>query len=323
MIGPDPILSVIVVSYNQPQLVKRCVRSLDERLRSIGTEVILVDNASTESVVECVRSAVPRVRILAQTENHGFAKGCNIGAAAARGNYLLFVNSDVEVVDDPTAEMLSRLSKEPGVGLVGCELYNEDGSSQPTAFRFPSLSLRVIQLLGIKALLLSVWPELRRGHGQKRSPDFLSGAFLMVRREVFSRFGGFDEGFFMYLEDADLAWRLRQAGLVCRLVKGYRVIHLGQHYEFSTLGPVTLRMNRGLLRFESKHRGSGAVRLLAVVTLPFLVLMWTWASVTRATARSRRVIGELVALYWRAMLRPQDVEDARAMELTRTSGSDM
>jgi GT2 family glycosyltransferase len=315
-----PDVSIVVVSYNHASVVARCLRSLRDRITTVSKEIILVDNASTEPVVERVRTTIPNVRVLAQEVNHGFARGCNLGASEARGEYLLFVNSDVEVHDDPVASMIDVLRRGPSVGLVGCELTNEDGSHQPTAFRFPSLWLRFLQLSGFKSLLLAMVPGIRRRYALHPSPDFLSGAFLLVRKADFERCAGFDEGYFMYLEDADLAWRLRQAGFACRLVTGHRVVHLGRHYEFSTLGPVTLRMNRGLLRFLAKNRGAAAARAIAMLSMPFLLLRRLWSLVGPSPEPSRRVLQELVDLYWKALIDPQVLDDTRTPERTGSDG---
>ncbi len=307
-------VSFVIVSHDRSAMILRLVRSIKAHVLSPAWEVIIVDNASTEDVASQIRAEFPEVILRAESINHGFARGCNLGAEMARGEFLLFVNNDIELLGNSIPDMITELDRDPSTGLVGCELRNEDGSAQPTAFRFPSLGLRWLQLSGLKKVILRLRPSLRRGHAMVEAPDFLSGAFLMVRRSVFSEVRGFDEGYFMYLEDADLAYRLRERGLRCRILHDPYVVHFGRHYELQELGPVTLRMNRGLVRFYAIHHGHGWLRLLAVSSLLFLAMRWLTTVVRGGSSQNRHSVQELLALYGAALFRPGAVADARSFE---------
>lgn len=213
----SPLLSLVIVNWNTREALRNCLASLFEQSGALALEVIVVDNASTDDSLDMLKADFPQVRVIANTINLGFARACNQGMRVARGSLLLLLNSDTYVRDDVIARMAAYLLSRPDVAMAGCQLQYPDGRLQHTAFRSLSIlrslfeDLWVYKLLpaakGADMLLGGYWP----GDSEKEV-DWLAGAFMMLRREVFLQTGGFAEEFFMYGEDSEWCMRIRRAG---------------------------------------------------------------------------------------------------------------
>ena len=249
----NPLVSIIIVSYNRLDALRRTLDDLVHFVTEPNAEIILVDNASQEPVVDTVRREFPQVHLIPNERNVGFGGGNNIGAKHARGQFLLFANSDLILHGNPLAAMLGMFQSNPRAGIVGCQLLNTDGSLQPSYFRFPSLTMRIIQLSGLKALLNKIYPGLRFKYDSAFKLDFVSGAFFMISSALFFEVGGFDERYFMYLEDADLGFQVKRKGKESVLLNRQDIIHIGQHYEEIGHPFVYYHMNIGQIKFYAKN----------------------------------------------------------------------
>ncbi len=227
------LTSVIVVSADSGPLLVDCVERV---LVSIGdVELILVDNASTDGEPQTAIAAHlgdTRLRYLRNADNIGFGPACNRGAKIARGDVLVFVNPDCLLEVDSVARLRSSLEESADVGIVGAEVRDEAG--EPTAAcrrRDPTLR-RVLATLAGAAMFEARWPALAgvaipgERPTDPESVDAISGAGFAIRRDVFDRLGGFDEGYFLHFEDLDLCRRVRDAGLRVLLDPGAPVHHL-------------------------------------------------------------------------------------------------
>ncbi|PYQ22725.1 MAG: asparagine synthase (glutamine-hydrolyzing) [Acidobacteria bacterium] len=228
--SPAPDLSVIVVNWNTRDILRDCLASVARHLSSVSHEVILVDNASSDGSAEMVAREFPRARLIRNPENVGFARANNQAMRAARGSWFLLLNSDARLVDDSVAALLARVRAEPKLGVAHCRLVFEDGRLQHTTYRFPALGLTLLEGLGLYKLL----PPARRaatllgGHwsqDEERDVDWVAGAFMTLPREVFDATGGFSEEYFMYGEDMEWCYRIRDAGYRIRYYPQATVIH--------------------------------------------------------------------------------------------------
>jgi GT2 family glycosyltransferase len=215
--GDSPLLSIVIVNWNTRDALRNCLASLFEQSRSLTLEVIVVDNASADDSLDMLKADFPQVRIIANTINLGFARACNQGMRAARGRLLLLLNSDTYVRDDVIARMATYLLSRPDVAMAGCQLQYPDGCIQHTAFR----SLSILRSLFEDLWLYKLLPAAQRadvllgGYWQsdvEKEVDWLAGAFMMLRREVFLQTDGFAEDFFMYGEDSEWCMRIRRSG---------------------------------------------------------------------------------------------------------------
>ncbi|HEX7769684.1 MAG TPA: glycosyltransferase family 2 protein, partial [Dokdonella sp.] len=230
---PD-LTSIVIVAADSGPLLHACV---DAALAATPpVEVILVDNASSDGEVPAVvarHANDARLRLLGHRENMGFGPACNRGAAMARGDLLLFLNPDCELRADTIAGLREALRTLPRAGLLGVTVCNPDGEpARGNRRRDPLLRRALLSMSGL-ARLESRWPALqgvemppRRGAGPAVEPvDAVSGACMALPRAVFDQVGGFDEAYFLHVEDLDLCRRVRDAGHVVAIVHPLRVTH--------------------------------------------------------------------------------------------------
>ncbi|MBA4311489.1 MAG: hypothetical protein C0417_02555 [Chlorobiaceae bacterium] len=297
----NPIVSIIVVSYNNLDVLRGTLASLLHHVTGVSSEIILVDNASHEPIVESIQKEFPQILIVANKHNLGFGAANNIGARIARGEYLLFVNSDVILKGNPVQDMIKIFVQNPHAGIVGCQLFNMDGTLQPSYFRFPSIRMRFIQLSGLKTLILKIYPRLRFKYSETLELDFVSGAFFMINRLFFYDIHCFDDRYFMYLEDADLGYQVKRKGKRSLLFQTRDVIHIGMNYEAMNNPFVLFHMNDGYLKFFSKNYGAWKYFTMITMSLLLFSVKMIFTVLHENGTRERQQIKRLLSIYYRAL----------------------
>ena len=219
-------------------MLPRCVASLAPALAGLSAEILVINNLPQGSAAAALRNTPACVAV--NPVSVGFATNVNRGAAATIGRYLLFLNPDTAHRDGLLADAIGFLDAHPAVGLVGCTLLETDGSPQQSFRRFPSPAIPIARGLGAER-----WPWqpawYRRGmmNAERAAVpfpvDWIFGAFLLMRRSDFVRIGGMDEGYRLYYEDIDIAWRLRRAGLSTWVFPNLRFLH--EHQRASAKRP--------------------------------------------------------------------------------------
>jgi hypothetical protein len=255
------LTSVIIVAADSGGGPAECVGRVLESTALDSTtldgttavEVIVVDNASTDGCVDTVASRWPddaRVRIVRNTRNLGFGPGCNRGAAIAGGDALLFLNPDCAVAPDTLARL--RAASDSTLGLLGVDIVDADGVSEPASRRRDPLLRRALMAITGLARFERRWPALAGvvlPPASNRAPiedvDAVSGALMYLPRAVFARVGGFDESYFLHAEDLDLCRRVRDAGMRVACVNTIKVVH----------GKGGSSRHRPLFVARHKHRG--------------------------------------------------------------------
>jgi GT2 family glycosyltransferase len=282
-------LTVCILTWNAADLLVACLKSLRDirRVNHISYEVIVVDNGSEDGSGEVVRRDFPEVEVIANTRNVGFAAGNNQALRKGRGRHFLLLNNDTILLDDCLAQMVDYLDAHAEVGIVGGRLLNADGSTQVAYYplRLPSAKSCFAELFGLDR----IWPQNPWGRfAPSQTFNFdkpstatpISGACLMVRREVLEKIGLFDEGFQFWYEDVDFCYRCLQAGWKIAYVPEARVVHYGGA-SFSKLGlsENSLMRFRSLLRYFRKHFTLGRfirvkmmVAVALVLRLPLLLI---------------------------------------------------
>ncbi|RPI06714.1 MAG: glycosyltransferase family 2 protein [Ignavibacteriae bacterium] len=304
------MVSIILVSYNRLDLLRDTISGVLKYFTGFPQEIILIDNDSNEPLVDTIKEEFPQLIVVANKRNVGFGAANNIGAQAAKGEYLLFINSDLIVSGNPVPEMIAMLQTNDTVGIVGCQLMNSDGSLQPSYFRFPSLMMRFLQLTGLKSAILKILPQVQYARYRAEALDFVSGAFFMIRRTLFHEINGFDEHYFMYIEDADLGYRVACRGKKSILHSSRDVVHLGANYEEDTNPFVVFHMNRGLLLFYKKNYSTPKYAALVLMSVAFYMIKIVAYSWKKDHPIQKKQYITLLRLYWRTFTRRYDFGEA-------------
>jgi N-acetylglucosaminyl-diphospho-decaprenol L-rhamnosyltransferase len=270
-------IAIIIVNWNTCALLEECLHSVAADLEASGlesAEVIVVDNGSTDGSVEMIRSGHPWVRVLVNEANVGFARANNQAFRFQPSDFYLLLNSDARLLPGTTARLLAELKSSEQVAVVGAALVNEDYTFQASFSRYPTVGSLIAQLLGLAPLLYGRhFPSAPLvGSLKARDVDWVGGACMMIRREAIEDIGPLDEGYFMYVEDVDWCWRMRQAQWRVRYTPFAVAIHLGGASAAISKPWVMARQWRALLRFMNKHRGPRQAQVvrLAVATLGLL-----------------------------------------------------
>jgi N-acetylglucosaminyl-diphospho-decaprenol L-rhamnosyltransferase len=282
-------VAVVVVSYNSADDLRTCIPSVTTQ--GVGA-VVVVDNDSSDDSLAVARAL--GAAAVASGGNVGYGAAVNVGAATASASALplLFVlNPDCVLVDGAVDALVARLDAEPTLGVVGPRVEYPDGSIQQSCRTFPSVGTAAAH--GFLGLVWKDNPVSRRytmadfDHRSFRRVDWVSGAAMLLRRDAFDDVGGFDPGYFMYVEDVDLCWRLREAGWAT----GFDPAGTVRHTQGTSSGSAPYRLLRAhhssMLRFERRRRGGGGPVMLLVtvgVGLRFCAAV-VRAAVTRAFSR--------------------------------------
>ena len=287
--------AAVVVSYNYGDLLERCVRSVVDDTSAGPVDVVVVDNGSTDGSIERLATALPNARIVAAPGNVGYARGANLGIATTEAQVVAVLNGDVEVVRGVAAAMVAALEAEPRVGAVGPRVLNLDGSVYPSARTDPGLGVAAMH--GALGLVWRTNPWTR-GYRQldsdptsARDVDWVSGAAIWLRREALDDVGGWDERYFMYMEDVDLCLRLRRAGWRVEFEPAGEVMHVQGASTSQRPFRMIVEHHRSVLRFAARRyrgwRRALLVPLAVVLALRCLAAMaqhsWGRPSMPRVT----------------------------------------
>lgn len=294
-----PSILVVIVHYKTPALIIDCLRSLEAEVRGHGNaSVVVVDNQSQDGSVARIAAAIRSeswsqwVRLIESPVNGGFAYGNNhvVGPALATANppdYFWLLNPDTKIYSGSMTSLVDFLAAHPKAGLAGSAIEEQPGVLWPYAFRFPSLLSELDDglKLGIVSRLLSRWSILSLMDQQRESPvDWVAGASLMVKRQVFEQIGLMDENYFLYYEETDYCLQAKRAGWECWYVPKSRVFHVvGASTGLVDRPPEPRRIPR--YWFESRRRFfiKNRSRLYAIAT----DLVWM---LSYALWRVRRVL---------------------------------
>lgn len=275
-----PLSSVIIVNFNGRRYIKQCLRSL-LHVPSPNHEIVLVDNASTDGSAEYVERSFPEVQLIRNEFNLGFGQGSNIGARRARGKYLVFLNPDTRVEPGWLQELIAALASDPKIGLATPKILLMGDPQRINACG------NEVHLSGL---------TLCRGMGMDRSAlsspkevSSISGAAFAIRRDLFESLGGFDEAFFLYMEDTDLSWRARLAGYRCVCVPSSAVYH-----DYALRFGAKRMFYRERNRYLMLIKGYRWRTLLVLSPVLFLAELITWGF---ALVSDRRHLASKVKAY--------------------------
>jgi GT2 family glycosyltransferase len=208
-------LSIIIVNYNSMAFIEECLASI-ARHADVSHEVIIVDNASTDDSVTFIRRHFPEVKLVESKKNLGFARGNNLGAQYASGRFLLLLNNDTKLLS-PLSPVLDFLKRHEDAGIAGARLLNLDGTVQfSVGYYHNPLRLLVSWMLPAGSTMPE-WGQLYEKKEQfyqdsHNDLDWITGAFMLIKRDVWDQLKGMDSSFFMYMEDVDFCQRAKSQG---------------------------------------------------------------------------------------------------------------
>ncbi len=264
--NPEAIrLSVIIVNYNVRFFLEQALLSVRKALHQIPAEVFVVDNASVDGSASMVRMRFPEVRLIVNEQNLGFARANNQAIQLAQGEFVLLLNPDTVVEEDTFEKCLAFMEQHPECGAIGVKMLDGKGNFLPESKRgFPTPWAAFCKMSGLSRLFprSPLFNHYYLGHLPQdgvHEIEVLSGAFMFLRRSALQRVNGLDESFFMYGEDIDLSYRLRQAGYKIYYLPSARVIHFkGESTRRSSLNYVRM-FYQAMIVFTDKHfSGPGA-----------------------------------------------------------------
>jgi hypothetical protein len=229
-----PELSIIIVNFNVKEHLANCITSILDASKKVNTEIIVVDNNSFDGSVEFIQKKFPHLenlKIIENESNFGFAKANNIGVRQASGDYLLILNPDTILQEDTLTKCLDYYKQNPLAGALTCKLVLPNGKLDLACRRsFPSASVAIYRMIGLSRL----FPKSRKfarynltylDENETYEVDAIVGAFMFISRRIFEQVGGFDEDYFMYGEDIDLCFRIKNAGYKNYYYSGTSIIH--------------------------------------------------------------------------------------------------
>jgi GT2 family glycosyltransferase len=253
-----PTLSVIIVSYEVRELLRRCLASVQRQ--DADHEVWVVDNHSSDGSADMVAAEFPDVHLVRSPRNLGFAAANNLVLREARGGILLLLNPDTELPDGALSELARVFARHPQAGCVGLALVNPDSTPQPWCFAFPGILNQFVEALGMHRVAArlgfgtpSIAPEPAGGEG---AVAWVLGACFAISRAAYEQVGGLDETLFMYGEEPDWCWRARRAGFPTIGSTVVRVVHHGGASGEGQRGRLFVQSLESRLLFLRRHRGA-------------------------------------------------------------------
>ncbi len=279
-------LSVIIVNYNSGPYLEQCVASMAEKFGGLEYEVIIVDNASTDGSITAAVRADRHTAFLMSETNMGFAAGCNVGADIAIGEFLLFLNPDTRILSDGIGALLDSFLADTAAGALGCQNRRPDGSIQSSAYGFPTLFLvfawafRLRELLHLPGIKMLLTPFLKGRFGQfdphsrPKPVDYVTGAFLLVKRLTWYKTGPFDQRFFLFCEEIDWCLRCKRAGFNVVFDPSFEIEHYVGYSSQKEKPRVLLEKFMSYRRYFEKHHPGLQSALLNGI---FAVAVRFWA----------------------------------------------
>jgi len=240
-------LSVIILNYNVRYFLEQCVRSVQKALENIDAEIIVVDNNSSDASCLMMKQLFPQIKLIENKENLGFPKGNNIGVAQAKGEYICILNPDTVVAEDTFTKIINskfQISNSQ-LGIIGCKLIDGTGNFLPESKRgLPTPYVAITKIFGLYKIsnFFGKYYAQHLSENQSGKVDVLVGAFMMMKRDLYLKVGGFDENCFMYSDDIDLSYMIQKLGMENFYFHETSVIH----YK----GESTVRDEKYLERFR-------------------------------------------------------------------------
>ncbi len=260
-------LSIIIVTWNSEKWIKRCLDSILARKSDLKLEIIVLDNFSKDKTVELLKTYGTEIRLIQNSANLGYAKGCNQGLKIAQGNYILLLNPDTEVTGDSLKKMFLFMEQNPQIGALGPQLLDFQGKIQPSCRRFPNYKFLLWEFSGLSRLfpknkIFGAWKMGDFDFQSTKEVDQPMASALLIRKTVIDRIGLMDEKFVIFYNDVDLCYRIKEAGWKIYFYPDAKIFHS----KGASTGQAKIKMifltHWGNFLYLKKYQSSGFKKLL-------------------------------------------------------------
>jgi len=275
-------LSIIIVNWNTRGLLEQCLASIEHTADELEYELIVVDNDSTDGSPQMVMDRFPRVKLIQNHVNSGFASANNLGIRQSLGRFILLLNSDTVVMRSALQNLLDFMHMHPDVGAVSACLLNGDESRQYSCSPIPTLRREVLRMLHFPGIRPDgYYPMEDWNADEPHEVEVILGACMLLRKDVLEQVGLMDEDYFMYSEEVDLCYRMRKGGWRIYWVPQSRVVHFGGQSTRQASAEMFLRLYESKLVFFRKNYGrfiAFAYKLLLMVSslVRLLLIPFVW-----------------------------------------------
>ncbi len=296
-------LSFVIVNFNSKEYLIPCLASIFETGNAEKWEVILIDNGSQDGSGVEVRRCFPKVRIIENHSNSGFAKAVNQGLRISSGRYVVLLNPDTRVREEALDGLLSFMDSHPDAGIAGVQLLNADGSRQNSIANFPSLATELLNKSLLRLFFPKKFPGKEKYYSQPLEVDSVIGACMMVRRDAMERVGVLDEDYFLFLEETDWCYRMKRAGWKIFHVPQAQIVHFQGKSAEKHRNKAKLEYYRSRYHFFKKHRGSTefyllltglVIKLVAVFLVEGVMSLLTFFRINKL----RKNLSKSIYLLW-------------------------
>jgi N-acetylglucosaminyl-diphospho-decaprenol L-rhamnosyltransferase len=262
------MVSIIIANYNSSFSLEKCVNSIYEKLFIYDFEVIIVDNNSSDESKIFLLNEINRSKVIFNVSNFGFAKACNIGAENSIGNYLLFLNPDTKIDKLNLFDLCNLYEGDKNIGIIGIKQYDVNRKISKSCAKFPSISQYLFKILGLTKLFPQTFQFrfLNIDYNQSQYVDQVIGSFLFLKKSLFFDFNGFDEQFFVYYEEMDLAFRMRCSGYLNYYFSEMQIFHEGGGTTKNMKGLRLFYSWQSRLKYFRKHKGIISYVLISIIT---------------------------------------------------------
>lgn len=251
-------VSIIVLSYNTRELLRKCIKSIYDTTKRISFEVICIDDNSFDNSADMIEKEFPQVTLIRNKTNLVYSKSNNIGMRISKGRYVVLLNSDVLILKDVFDEMVQFMDTRPEAGVASCKLINPDGSIQYCVRRLPNLTTAFFQSIGWHNLFPN--SKITNKYYQKQldydtvfKADSIGTTCFMIRRELLNTVGYLDEQFPLFFTDLDYNKRIRDMGYDIYYIPHIKIIHYGGQSINQQTYKQLIEQHKGIYRFYKKH----------------------------------------------------------------------
>jgi len=258
-------LSIIIVNYHHSHILDNCLESVYRTIEKIQFEVILVDNSSKDDGLEPILKRYTKIRFINNSKNMGFARANNQGAKIASGDFLLFLNPDTTMIEDAVESMLDYIRSDSSIGILGPKVLNPDQTTQFSCRKFPTAWSG---LFNRYSLTTRLFPNNRYSrdylmldydHSSIRSVDWVSGCCMMMSESTLKKVGGFDENYFLFIEDVDLCQVIKKKGLRVVYFPSVKIFHKISSSNARSTPQMIIKRHKGMIYYNHKYRKTNFV----------------------------------------------------------------